>query len=817
MTLRYAIASALSLLAIALPCIAAPLASAALPPDSVQAMPLRSAAALRWLPVEEVAGYNVYRAMSDQDPATSDDFERVNAALLPQPVHHFRDVDVVDGMTYSYYLTSVDSEGKESDPSQVVSVLVGSAGFRVRPFPYAWPAFSRTAMPYLLVFDGTNDFEGQVVISKGADWPAGFDLIARPPVVDLQPAASLTLSVVWVQIGPDVPVNEWVRLPLSFNAPDSAQPDFVHETQLFAYVMAPSQSFITTFTAPVAEIGQPVTITGRILPRPTVPVQVTFDVRRPDASALDVTAVLSNDEGWFQAAFTPDQIGSWSVTATADGRSSTPWDLDVFAAKTDLVLYYQPTGGSSASTTGKISGKIVPTPLDGEATEVSVELRSPTGRTAHTWPNLAADGSFAFDFDRSDYLASGNGQWQVTAAWEGSTQFGPSAGRAVFPVGEPGTGRALIVVGQDAANAHDQALRDDLAARATDILMSRGFTAATVTRLPETTGAATSLDAIAAVIDGARGDSAVSREWPFVLYLVGPAGSPEQPGVVIADGELLTSEWLAAELADMPSIVILEADRSGALAPGLASSDPLNLTTFTIASAAADQESILELPGEDGGTGVPISFSDSFWSGIAANQSLGIAALLGAEAIKSATQDAQTPVISVLGESPAADTLIVSQIFVGYPSTEWSPAPAILELGDVLTGMFDALTGVHGYSTASPERTARAAFLPIDISLRAPCAGATVQVFVAGDSPSTALLSDTDGNCTFTGSLPLSGATYRVYALATSATGARSAPADVAVVNQPLLIVPAAGPLALLAAVTLMSLAVAVVRRSIRR
>jgi fibronectin type 3 domain-containing protein len=63
-----------------------------------------------------IVGYNVYRAskgatsyalLNSQDPQTA-----------------YSDMNVLSGQTYNYYVTSVDSSGAESAPSNITTVAV---------------------------------------------------------------------------------------------------------------------------------------------------------------------------------------------------------------------------------------------------------------------------------------------------------------------------------------------------------------------------------------------------------------------------------------------------------------------------------------------------------------------------------------------------------------------------------------------------------------------------------------------------------------------------------------------------------------------
>jgi fibronectin type 3 domain-containing protein len=63
-----------------------------------------------------VAGYNIYRATG------SGSFARINSS--PDSAVTYVDSAVVSGTTYRYQVTSVDSSGAESVPSNLATVTI---------------------------------------------------------------------------------------------------------------------------------------------------------------------------------------------------------------------------------------------------------------------------------------------------------------------------------------------------------------------------------------------------------------------------------------------------------------------------------------------------------------------------------------------------------------------------------------------------------------------------------------------------------------------------------------------------------------------
>jgi fibronectin type 3 domain-containing protein len=66
---------------------------------------------------DPVTGYNIYR-----ETGTSSTYVKLNLAVNA-PVS-FADPTIVAGLTYDYYVTSVDSSGNESTPSNTATVVV---------------------------------------------------------------------------------------------------------------------------------------------------------------------------------------------------------------------------------------------------------------------------------------------------------------------------------------------------------------------------------------------------------------------------------------------------------------------------------------------------------------------------------------------------------------------------------------------------------------------------------------------------------------------------------------------------------------------
>ena len=72
---------------------------------------------LNWKPsVSRVAGYNVYRASPSGGPI------KLTARIVSGT--QYVDTTVEAGRTYSYSVTSVDFSGKESAPSEIITVTV---------------------------------------------------------------------------------------------------------------------------------------------------------------------------------------------------------------------------------------------------------------------------------------------------------------------------------------------------------------------------------------------------------------------------------------------------------------------------------------------------------------------------------------------------------------------------------------------------------------------------------------------------------------------------------------------------------------------
>jgi hypothetical protein len=82
--------------------------------------PVAHSVALRWnAPVsspDTVAGYNIYRATGGGS------FVRINSS--PDSNVTYTDLAVTSGVTYSYWVTSVDFSGVESVPSNQITVTI---------------------------------------------------------------------------------------------------------------------------------------------------------------------------------------------------------------------------------------------------------------------------------------------------------------------------------------------------------------------------------------------------------------------------------------------------------------------------------------------------------------------------------------------------------------------------------------------------------------------------------------------------------------------------------------------------------------------
>ncbi len=90
------------------------------PPADLHAEAGLDAVLLHWLPspTPDVAGYNVYRRIAGEEG-----FQQLNADPVFGPF--YRDATVSAGETISYYVTAITFDGRESEPSNVATVIAG--------------------------------------------------------------------------------------------------------------------------------------------------------------------------------------------------------------------------------------------------------------------------------------------------------------------------------------------------------------------------------------------------------------------------------------------------------------------------------------------------------------------------------------------------------------------------------------------------------------------------------------------------------------------------------------------------------------------
>ncbi|OQX28418.1 MAG: hypothetical protein BWK80_00320, partial [Desulfobacteraceae bacterium IS3] len=92
-----------------------------LPPGNLEARSGKDSVRLRWesSPSTYLAGYNVYRAASDNGPWT-----KINTALVSG--EDYEDTGGLTGASIAYYhVRTADTSGNESSPSDIVSAVVG--------------------------------------------------------------------------------------------------------------------------------------------------------------------------------------------------------------------------------------------------------------------------------------------------------------------------------------------------------------------------------------------------------------------------------------------------------------------------------------------------------------------------------------------------------------------------------------------------------------------------------------------------------------------------------------------------------------------
>lgn len=96
-----------------------------LPPTNLEARAGIDSVKLTWEPSSTayLVGCNVYRSESENG-----DYTQINSEAAPGD-YYIDDADLTEGTTYYYYLTTVDSLGEESEPSEKTSVLFGKVKF----------------------------------------------------------------------------------------------------------------------------------------------------------------------------------------------------------------------------------------------------------------------------------------------------------------------------------------------------------------------------------------------------------------------------------------------------------------------------------------------------------------------------------------------------------------------------------------------------------------------------------------------------------------------------------------------------------------
>ncbi len=95
------------------------------PPGSLEAKAGIDSVKLTWQPSASayLAGYNVYRSLSDTGPWTI-----INTALVTGD-YYADNSSLISGVAYYYYLTAADTSGQESSPSDTASAVFGHVKF----------------------------------------------------------------------------------------------------------------------------------------------------------------------------------------------------------------------------------------------------------------------------------------------------------------------------------------------------------------------------------------------------------------------------------------------------------------------------------------------------------------------------------------------------------------------------------------------------------------------------------------------------------------------------------------------------------------
>jgi len=531
-------------------------------PEEVTAEAGDEEVVVSWSPVDDpnLIGYHVYRS----DRAGSN-FTRITH--LPLRGVTFTDLDLTNGQTYTYQLSSVGKPALESiERTEPVSATpTGGGNFHLLVLRKSVSVAREDSVSLPMSVEILEDFDEEVTLS--VQTPEGIEVV-------IDPAQFVPPRIVEVKVRAteDAPLGRF-ELVLQGESIDK-----VNTAGLVVEVTAKvlEQSVLTLeLDQEEVPLDIPLLLNGRLFPGTQTQVRLDFEAERADT--LITLTVDTDKEGGYRARFLAPFTDKWNVSASwagnddFEGTQSRTVEFRVTSGKTRITATSDLADDADLGWIATVKGRIYPSP---GTVGVTLNVRRPDGTEEKIEGVLSSpEGFYGHDL-RMDQ----QGLWEIWASWKGNNRLLGAASSVITVPVAADVGRVLLMAcGQDSPRDIFWPTSNYLANLAYKTFQKRRLLKEKILYLNDRQDQDVDRDGFMEDVDGGATMGAMSDAWtwanervnvdnPLYVYLVGK-GTPM--GLEVAPGEVLTARQLGEWLDEVESstgaqaTLIVEAAHAG--------------------------------------------------------------------------------------------------------------------------------------------------------------------------------------------------------------------------------------------------------------
>ncbi|MFC1525985.1 choice-of-anchor D domain-containing protein [Candidatus Latescibacterota bacterium] len=497
---------------------------------------------LSWAAVEDpsLVGYHVYRR-----DRVDGDFTRIT--YLPLEEASYTDLDLTNGQTYTYRLSSVGTFALEGiERTEPVSAVPKSGPtFQLVVLRKSVSVAQDKAVSTALGTEALEGFDEEVTLSAEApeDVEVSFEpaRVVPPRVVELR-----------VRAGRNAPLG---RSVIAIRG-ESGSKTKTAEIALEVTAKIQEESVLTLeLDQEALPLDIPLQVNGRLFPARATQIQLDFRAERSDT--LITMTVDTDIEGGYRAGFLTPFTDSWRVTASwsgdedFEGTASRTVEFSVTSGKTRITATSDLADHADLGWMATIKGRIYPSP---GTVAVTLNVRRPDGTEEKIEGVLSSEEGFYGHDLRMDQ----QGLWELWTSWKGNDRLlGAVSSVMTVPV-QTDVGRVILVAcGRDAARDVFWPTANYLGNLAYRTFQRRRLLKEKVFYLNDRQDQDVDRDGFEEDVDAGATMAALSSAWswagervsadsPLYVYLVG-RGTPA--GLEVGEGEILSAAQFGQDLA----------------------------------------------------------------------------------------------------------------------------------------------------------------------------------------------------------------------------------------------------------------------------